>query len=89
MKEGQRNRIHKEDLTHSIMVLSADEYALKEYSLYLAKVLMCESETPCNNCVQCQKIEHNNHADVMIHPREKESIAVDEVLSIVDRKSVV
>ena len=77
--------ITKKDLPHSVMLISSDDYALKEYSIYIAKMLMCKSEnSPCNQCVQCKKIEHKNHADVLIFPREKESIAVDEMLEIVN-----
>jgi len=77
--------IKKQELPHSIMLISSDDYALKEYSLYIAKMLMCEDKNaPCNECIQCKKIEHKNHADVLTFPREKDSISVDEMLQIVN-----
>lgn len=76
--------IKKQDLAHSIMLVSQDEFALKESSVYLAKLLLCKEEKPCNTCTICKKIDHKNHADVMTFPEEKESIAVEEMLKIVD-----
>ncbi len=77
-------KIKKQDLSHSIMLISPDTFALKQGSLYIAKLLMCETPNCVGECTICQKIEHNNHADVMIFPKEKDSIAVEEMLSIVD-----
>lgn len=79
-----RKAMKKQDVSHSIMLISPDDFALKDYALYIAKMLMCEGDEPCNQCIQCKKIEHKNHADVLTFPREKESITVDEMLQIVN-----
>lgn len=77
--------IDRSNFPHSVMLISRDQDSLSNFSKELAKVLMCEEKNaPCNKCVQCQKIEHNNHADVMIFPQEKKTIATEEMLRIVD-----
>lgn len=76
--------IKKQNLVSSIMLVSSDEFALSQASIYIAKLLLCGEDQPCNACTICKKIEHNNHADVMIFPQEKNAITVEEMLKIVD-----
>lgn len=73
-------------LTHSIMLISKDDFALKYFSTQIAKMLMCNNliDLACDKCVQCKKIEHHNHADVLTFPVEKTVIATEEMLQIID-----
>lgn len=80
--QGKLN-IKNNNLSHSIMLLSQDDYALSWYSFYIAKILMCENENACGKCLNCQKIEHKNHADVLVFPKLKEIISVEEILDLV------
>ena len=78
--------IKENKLSHGIMLVSKDEFALQQYSLEIAKMLMCENlkENACGECLQCRKIEHNNHADICTFPQSKATIATDEMLEIVN-----
>lgn len=72
----------KENMPHAIMLISSDEQALNEASLCLSKIVMCDGDE--KDALICQKIEHCNHADVLIFPQEKNVISVEEMLKIVD-----
>ena len=76
---------NRNNITNASMLINSDSLVLKEQSLLLAKTIMCLNENaPCNNCLQCQKIEHNNNVDVLIYPKEKSAIIVEEMLEIVE-----
>lgn len=79
-------QIKQQKLSHSIMLVSVDDFALKKASKELSKMMVCQNltDTACGFCVPCKKVEHHNHADVMIFPEEKNVIATDEMLNIVD-----
>jgi len=74
------NHLKKENLPHSIMLISEDEHNLSEASSYFAKMVMCDSPIVDNTCLNCKKIDHFNHADVMIYPKDKQSISVEEMI---------
>lgn len=78
-------QIKQNKLTSSIMLISNDEYALKSASTEIAKMLMCQNLTDksCGFCLQCRKIQHKNHSDVMTFPEEKNVIATEEMMEIV------
>lgn len=82
-------QIKQNMLTHSIMLVSADDYALQKASNELAKMMLCQNLTDkaCGFCLPCKKVQHHNHADVMIFPEEKNIIATEEMLKIVDSVS--
>lgn len=82
-------QIKQQTLTHSIMLVSADDFALKKASIELAKMMVCQNLTDraCGFCLPCKKVQHHNHADVMIFPEEKSVIATEEMLKIVDSVS--
>ena len=74
---------NKTNLPHASMLISSDDVALDEASLYLAKIVMCDKSGD-DDCIICQKIDHLNHADVLSFPQEKDVISVEEMLKIVD-----
>ncbi len=73
-----------ENMSHSIMLVSQDEKALFDFSFVLAKKLLCKTQNACGTCSVCKKIEHKNHADVLVFPKEKDVISVDDILGIVE-----
>ncbi|MBR1925825.1 MAG: hypothetical protein IJ837_03100 [Clostridia bacterium] len=76
------NHLKKGSLPHSIMLISEDKHNLSEASFYFAKMVLCESDVVDNTCLNCRKINHLSHADVMIYPAEKQSISVEEMVAL-------
>lgn len=76
--------LNLENLSHSLMLISQDEKALDEFSLMLAKKLLCQNKTGCGSCIACKKVEHKNHADVLCFPKEKDVLSVEEILEVIE-----
>lgn len=70
------------------MLISQDNQALFDFSFFVAKKLLCKTQNACGGCSECKKIEHNNHADVLIFPKEKEVISVEEMVSLTQNSIV-
>lgn len=84
--ENLSKEIKENKLSHGIMLISDDDFALTTYSTEISKMLMCENlqNCACQECLQCRKIMHNNHADVVCYPKVKNVIATEEILEIVN-----
>ena len=71
-------------LNHCYMITSKDTNYLKELARYLAKEIFCENEnSPCDNCVSCNKINHSNMVDLIFYPKGEKSLVVDDINEIV------
>ncbi len=72
-------------IAQSIMLISADRYALKNFAEYLTLTLMCDGEDkPCFECAECQKILHRNHVDVQYYPKTNKVINSGEIADLLD-----
>lgn len=72
-------------IAQSIMLISADKYALKNFAEYLTLTLMCEAEDkPCFECAECQKILHRNNVDVQYYPKTNKVINSSEIADLLD-----
>ena len=72
-------------ISQSIMLISADKYALNSFADYLALTLMCEGEhKPCMQCAECHKILHHNHVDVQSYPKANKTINSSEIADLLD-----
>lgn len=83
MKNNFNTLFNKTNLPHANIFVSQDDVALSEASLCFAKLVLCDSSGD-DDCIICQKIDHLNHADVLIFPQEKDVISVEEMLKVVD-----
>lgn len=73
-------------LAQSVMLISADKYALSTFAEYLVSTLMCEGSTPpCGECGECQKIKHKNHVDVQVYPKSNKTINSSEIAEILEQ----
>ena len=71
-------------LSHAYLLECSDAVILQEYVYLMAKEICCMSDVrPCNQCLNCQKIDHSNMVDLIIYPRGEKSIVVDDVNEIV------
>ena len=70
-------------LSHAYLIECADRFLLNHYCMLVAKEIFClDTDTPCEKCIACQKVEHSNMVDLKIYPKEK-NIVVDDVCEIV------
>lgn len=69
---------------HAYLITSAGAMALREYSMLLAKALLCENITddgePCGHCPGCIKCAENTHPDIMILGRSKVTVKETKAL---------
>ena len=73
--------IKSEMLNHCYLINSKDEYLVK----FVAKEIFCESEkSPCEQCVSCNKVNHDNMVDLITYPKGDKSLVVDDINEIVD-----
>lgn len=83
------NDIKNKMSNHAYMIITADSYRAKLYAKLVAKMFLCEkSEIPCGECLSCQKIEHNNHADVFYYPKG-DKLTVEESRKIVNDSYII
>ena len=95
-KESQCYKIISKDisfdmLNHTYMLISNDEILINEFAIMVAKTILCPSyNAPCDECVVCNKISHNNYFDLSIYPKESSDadktarISKDDTVEIID-----
>ena len=72
-------------LSHSVLLISMDDFALNQTAKLLAQTLMCvEADKPCLLCQECKKIEHNNNVDVITFPQKSNVIGKEEIETLMD-----
>ena len=78
--------INNGKLSHSVLLVSPDNYALERYAHYLVKALMCTSENkPCGVCAECKKVEHNNNVDVLYYPKTTKALSSAEINELIEK----
>ena len=76
--------IASEMLSHCYMLSSKDDFLLTTISRYVAKEIFCtNSNSPCDSCVNCEKVSHSNMVDLIIYPKSEKSLVVDDINEIV------
>lgn len=76
-------------LNHSYLITSKDELFLDIIGLHAVKDLYCEDkDSPCNNCVSCNKIEHSNMVDFETYPNGNKSLVVEDIVNIINSAQV-
>ncbi len=70
----------------AVIIERSTEEKRLETALYIAKALVCESDSkkPCGNCMACIKAESSNHPDIFVMDSgsDKKLIRVDEIREI-------
>ncbi len=86
-KESPVNKdIKQNKLSHSLLLISPDNYALENYAKYLVMSLMCLGiDKPCGECSECKKILHGNNVDVLYYPqKDAKSLNSAEISDLID-----
>lgn len=73
----------REMLSHAYMIECSDKYIVDNFGLCVAQEILClDKNSPCGECINCQKVLHSNMVDLKIYPKEK-NIMVDDIVEIV------
>jgi DNA polymerase-3 subunit delta' len=90
--EGHKNIIktlekivRSKKIPHSFIFSGIEGIGKKLTALYFAKMLNCESSsnTPCNECSHCKKIDKYIHPDILLLSTEKKQITLDMIRDII------
>ncbi len=75
-------------LSHAYLVVSPEKKYLGEFLKVLAKTIACNNFEPCLNCRACKAIDADSYADVLFFPKEKDSILVGDVETLISESYV-
>lgn len=75
--------LKKERIGHAYLFEGPSGTGKKELAIWTAKAVLCLNPTvenqPCNQCINCTRIQTNNHPDVMQVKPDGQSIKVDQI----------
>lgn len=71
---------------HAYVFFGPEGIGKKLFALHFAKILNCTGKDikPCNNCINCKKINKNIHSDIKIIETDKKQIKIDEIRSAIN-----
>lgn len=61
---------------------------LLDIAKYVAKSIVCNEETPCENCIDCLRIENENYTDLIVVDGSEQTIKKDQIEDIQERFSM-
>ncbi|HEY8365345.1 MAG TPA: hypothetical protein VIK84_07200 [Haloplasmataceae bacterium] len=73
------NSFQKKRLAHAYLFEGEKGTKKKAIAMEFAKLLYCK-DLGCNKCLNCQRIEHQNHPNVLIIESENNSIKKEQVI---------
>lgn len=77
--------IKEKMLSHAYLVVSKDDLLLNEFCMLGIKEIYCLGDNPpCNNCVNCNKVEHGNMVDLEVYPKDDKNLVVEDIEKIVE-----
>ncbi len=75
------NSYNKQRLAHAYLFEGAKGTKKKALAIELAKLLYCEKQGEvCNECINCIRIEHQNHPNVLVVEADNNTIKKEQVL---------
>lgn len=74
----------RDTLSHAYLFICPDGHYLKEYLKIFAKLICCESDTPCLSCRACRLIDAENYSDVLIYPKKDTAVLSEDVNSLIE-----
>lgn len=71
-------------LSHCYMLCTPDDFILDEFSYQVAKHIFCMgNNSPCNECVNCLKVNHGNMVDLKVYPTTDKTLTVEDITNVV------
>lgn len=79
------NALSSKKLSHAYLLSGSVGMPLKETAIFLAKSILCDSPNPlaCNECVTCNRIDHNNYPDLMVFGDENSKIKKENIEKVI------
>ena len=74
-------------LSHAYLFLSPDGENITEYLKIFAKLIVCK-DGGCGRCRACRLIDENAYPDVIVYPREGESVLVEDINSLISESYI-
>ncbi len=72
----------------AILLNGHKDTPLLEIAKYVAKSIICEQKTPCEECLDCLRIENENYTDLIIVDGNEHSIKKGQIEEIQERFSI-
>ena len=72
----------KDHFSHAYLATNPDSLFLKEFLLFAAALAVCP-EGGCLECIYCSRALKAVHADILIYPREKDTVLSNEIEDII------
>ena len=88
-KKTQLHKVISSDLkagmlSHCYLLSGVDEILVNSFAVFLAKEIYCKAEdAPCDECISCNKVNHNNMVDLITYPKGDKGLVVDDINEIV------
>ena len=71
-------------LSHCYLLSGVDEVVVNSFAYFVAKEIYCkESDAPCDKCIACSKVNHNNMVDLITYPKGDKGLMDDDINEIV------
>lgn len=71
-------------LSHCYLLSGIDEVVVNSFAYLVAKEIYCkESDSPCDRCISCNKVNHSNMVDLITYPKGDKGLMVDDINEIV------
>lgn len=74
-------------LSHAYLIVCHDKKMLLEYGKFFAKLIMCKSESLCDECRICHNIDKKAYSDCVFYPLE-EKLSVDDIDDLIGKSSL-
>ena len=72
----------------AILLNGYKDTPLLEFAKYIAKSIICENEEPCEQCLDCLRIENENYTDLIIVDGSEHTIKKGQIEDIQERFSM-
>ena len=80
--------MEKDRLSHAYLIITPDGEYLTEYLKIFASITLCNQQDSCGNCRSCKLIKDNIHSDVILYPKNGQSITSEEVNELIGESYV-
>ncbi len=71
-------------LSHAYLFLTPDGDTLREYLKIFASLIVCEEKEPCFNCRKCKLIKEESFSDLILYPKDGESINSEQINNLIE-----
>ena len=80
--------VESNKLSHAYLILTADGENLTEYLKVFASLAVCKESFPCGKCRACTLIQKDAFSDVIVYPKNGDSIVSEEVNQLIEESFV-